>query len=128
MLFTETNDLFISYFLSIRQLKLNICPYVPLRGKFAQPRFSEEAYSRWGLNHFVKRGMQEVQRPVKSALFEVTFPHEKGEALGCLPRVLIELVGACKRIDPTTGLREGSDLRVVLKRCGIQWNGHGSLF
>ena len=65
---------------------------------------------------------------MKSALFEVAFPHKEGEALGCLPRVLIELVGACKRIDPTLGFREGGDVRVVLKRCGVQWNGHGGLF
>lgn len=101
---------------------------VPSGGKFAKARFSEEAYSRWGLDHLVKRGVQEVQRPMKSALFEVAFPHEKGEALGCLPRVLIELTGSSERIDPTLGLREGRDLRVVLKRCGVQWNGHGSLF
>lgn len=72
--------------------------------------------------------MQEIQRPVKSALFEVAFPYEESEALGCLPRVLIELVGASEGIDPTLGLREGGNLRVVLKRCGVQWNGHGSLF
>ena len=65
---------------------------------------------------------------MKSALFEVAFPNQEGEALGRLPCVLIELVGASKRIDPTLGLRQGGDLRVVLKRCGIQWNGHGSLF
>jgi hypothetical protein len=49
--------------------------------------------------------MQEVQRPVKSTLFEVAFPDEEGEALGRLPGVLIELVGASKRINPTLGLR-----------------------
>ena len=67
---------------------------IPSGGKFAQARFSEEAYACRGLDHLVKRGVQEVQGPVKSALFEVAFPHEEGEALRCLPRVLIELVGA----------------------------------
>lgn len=122
------SDLSISYILSIKQLKHFFGPMIPSGGKFAQSRFSEEAYACWGLDHLVKRGVQEVQRPVKSALFEVAFPHEEGEALGCLPRVLIELVGASERIDPALGLCEGGDLRVVLKRCGVQWNGHGSLF
>ena len=122
------SDLSISYSLSIKQLKHFFGPMIPSGGKFAQARFSEEAYACRGLDHLVKRGVQEVQRPVKSALFEVAFPHEEGEALGCLPRVRIELVGASERIDPALGLCEGGDLRVVLKRCGVQWNGHGSLF
>ena len=122
------SDLSISYILSMKQLKHFFGPMIPSGGKFAQSRFSEEAYACRGLDHLVKRGVQEVQRPVKSALFEVAFPHEEGEALGCLPRVLIELVGASERIDPALGLCEGGDLRVVLKRCGVQWNGHGSLF
>ena len=128
MLFTATNDLFISYILSIKQLMLKCCPIVPSGGEFAQARFREEAHACRGLDHLVKRGVQEVQRPVKSALFEVAFPHEEGEALGCLPRVLIELVGASERIDPNLRFGKGGDLRVVLKRCGVQWNGHGSLF
>ena len=122
------SDLSISYILSMKQLKHFFGPMIPSGGKFAQSGFSEEAYACRGLDHLVKRGVQEVQRPVKSALFEVAFPHEEGEALGCLPRVLIELVGASERIDPALGLCEGGDLRVVLKRCGVQWNGHGSLF
>ena len=128
MLFTAMNDLFISYILSIKQLMLKCCPIVPSGGEFAQARFSKKAHARGGLDHLVKRGVQEVQRPVKSALFEVAFPHEDGETLGCLPSVLIELVGASERINPALGLCEGGDLRVVLKRCGVQWNGHGSLF
>ena len=72
--------------------------------------------------------MQEVQRPVKGALFEVAFPHKEGQALGCLPRVLIELVGASERIDPNLRFCKGGDLWVVLKCNGVQWNGHGSLF
>ena len=107
---------------------LKCCPAVPSRSEFAQARFCEQTHACWGFDHFVKRGVQEVQRPVKSALFEVAFPYEEGQALGCLPRVLIELVGASERIDPTLGLRQGGDLRVVLKRCGVQWNGHGGLF
>ena len=128
MLFTATNDLFISYILSIKQLMLKCCPIVPSGGEFTQARFREEAHACRGLNHLVKCGVQKVQRPVKSALFEVAFPHEDGETLGCLPSVLIELVGASERINPALGLCEGGDLRVVLKRCGVQWNGHGSLF
>ena len=128
MLFTATNDLFISYILSIKQLMIKCCPTEPSGGEFAKARFREEAYPCGGLDHFIKRGVQEVQRPVKSALFEVAFPHEDGETLGCLPSVLIELVGASERINPALGLCEGGDLRVVLKRCGVQWNGHGSLF
>ena len=128
MLFTATSDLFISYILSIKQLMLKCCPIVPSGGEFAQARLRKEAYACRGLDHLVKLGVQEVQRPVKSALFEVAFPHEEGETLGCLPSVLIELVGASERINPALGLCEGGDLRVVLKRCGVQWNGHGSLF
>ena len=128
MLFTATNDLFISYILSIKQLMLKCCPIVPSGGEFAQARFRKEAHACRGLDHLVKRGVQEVQRPVKSALFEVAFPHEEGEALGCLPRVLIELVGASERIDPNLRFGKGCDLWVVLKSCGVQWNGHGSLF
>lgn len=105
MLFTAMSDLFISYILSIKQLMLGFCLTVPSGSEFAEARFSEEAHACGGLDHLVKRGVQEVQRPVKSALFEVTFPDEEGEALGRLPGVLIELVGTSKRIDPTLGLR-----------------------
>ena len=107
---------------------LEFCLNVPSGSEFSKARFSEEAHACGGLDHLVKRGVQEVQGPVKSALFEVAFPHQEGESLGRVPCVLIELVGASKRIDPTLGLSQGGDLRVVLKRCGVQWNGHGSLF
>lgn len=56
---------------------------------------------------------------MKSALFEVAFPDEEGEAFGRLPRVLIELVRASERIDPTLGFRKGGDLWIVLKRNGV---------
>ena len=65
---------------------------------------------------------------MKSTLFEVAFPDEECEAFSCLPRVLIELVGASERIDPNLRFCKGGDLWVVLKRNGVQWNGHGSLF
>ena len=45
MLFTTMSDLSISYILSIKQLKYFFAPKIPLGGKFAQARFSEEAHA-----------------------------------------------------------------------------------
>jgi hypothetical protein len=72
--------------------------------------------------------VQEIERSVKGPLLEVAFPNQKRKALGCLPRMLIELMGAWERINPSRCLGERCDAWIVVKRGGVQWNGHGSVF
>lgn len=72
--------------------------------------------------------MKEIQCAVKGALLEVTFPYQKGQSLRGLPRMLVELIGAWEGINPNLSFRQCGDLGVVLKRSGVQWNGHSIVF
>ena len=101
---------------------------MPLTRESSEPRLSQQADAFRGLDHLVKGGVQEIERSVEGPLLEVTSPYQQRQALGRLPCVLIELMWARERINPGRCFSERCDAGVVLKRRGVQWNGHGSVF
>ncbi len=84
-----------------------------------------EKHAFWSADHFIKQGMQVVQRPRERTLLKTAPPHGQGQTLERKPRVGIEPVRSGKLLDPRMGIGEGPNRGRGLEGDGVEGDGHG---